>query len=170
MFKYLRSINYSVLEKRCPCLVSLQEGLSGIKRFFQDGPTKVRTMRTPEILQPFEALLNQFDRLIDSVSNKSVEISAVETAINEASSADWDAAFEHYGYEIAEEWRDAWEPVCGHTTIHTGRFWAHKLGHEIHDEPFRCEGDAYGFALEHLQENEDPEELVEFFASRKEAE
>lgn len=126
-------------------------------------------MPTPEILQPFQVLLNQFDRLIESVSNKPVELSPVEIAINEASSADWDAALSKYGYEVAEEWRDAWGDR-GHTTIHTGRFWAHKCGHELHHSAFDCEGDAYGFALEHLQENEDPEELVEFFASRKEAE
>lgn len=95
-----------------------------------------------------------------------IQIDPVEAAINRSSWRVLDKMLKHFGYEISESWSDAVDIYGEHYTIEGNEWFVARHGFELHDDAFRSDAEACGFALEHVQENIDAEDVLEFLEGK----
>ena len=117
-------------------------------------------MPTPEILQPFQVLLNQFDQLIATTFDRPAALSPVveiDNAINEASHELNEKALMTFGYYFLNLTERRCDPEVWQ--VYKGN---RKVGSET-----RHWNEALGFALEHMQETVGDEELLAFYRGAK---
>lgn len=116
-------------------------------------------MPTPEILQPFQTLLKQFDQLLATTFDRPIELDsiAVETAINEAPHELNEKALMSFGYYLLNLTESRAEP----------EFWqvyykSRKVGAATPHWDY-----ALGIALEDMQETVEDEKILAFFRGAK---
>ncbi|TXH12584.1 MAG: hypothetical protein E6R03_12610 [Hyphomicrobiaceae bacterium] len=113
-----------------------------------------------------EAYLYTIDKVLARIFNDDdAPISLMESVVNEMPNCLWKEMVDVFGYKFSEDCRDEFCPVYGHTQSGSGDIYVSLRGQEVAG-PCSNDAEALGAALEHLQDNADTIDVLEWLAKR----
>lgn len=113
-----------------------------------------------------EAYLLTIDKALEAIfSSDDVPMSLMEQVINEMPTCLWEEMLDAFGFEFSEDCRDDFCPVNGHYQSGSGDWYADLNGETVAG-PERTFPIVLGVALEHLQDNADTIDVLEWLNKR----
>lgn len=113
-----------------------------------------------------EAYLLTIDKALEKIfSDDDCPLSLMESVINEMPSCLWEEMLDEFGYEFSEDYCDEFCPAGGHYQSGSGDWYVSCKGKEVVG-PERTFPIALGLALEHLQDNADTIDVLEWLQAR----